>query len=549
MKRFAVALCLAALAAPALDAQDAPAPAPPTSARRRVAVLDFDYATVHSYVAGLYGSDVDIGKGVATMLVTELVQNGTYTIIERTQVERILNEHNLQQEGQLDASTAATLGRLLGADAIIIGSITQFGSDDKKLSAGGGGIHLGGIGLGGLGRKSSKATVVIDARIVNIGTGEILAVAQGKGESKRSGLMLAAAVGGGGGVLGGVFDMSSSNFANTILGEATRVAVTDLVTELAAAAPKIPETIAAITALVADVSGSELVINVGTAGGVRIGTEYTVVRPGREIKDPATGSVLRRVTTPVGKVKITSAVEGSATGTLTGDAAHVGDCVGACPLAPAGGPPAQKEGQGPAPASSTPPAPSTPPEGGVRVLPALQTGPVSGPFTWTGYSFTGTEHFRYDAFWGVGGQSQSGFHEVDATPAGNGRVQLRVQGRMGKDAYSMTTTLAPNEAVPTARMVQLGPAGMALFADYESVFAGHQWQVGEGWRGRSFSFKTESTCQYAGVQGLRGVMRTDQVVMDFCVSPNVGLPLAITMGYGSGSTSYSYGLKLTQFRP
>jgi len=43
MKRFALALCLAALAAPALDAQDAAAPA--TSARRRVAVLDFDYAT------------------------------------------------------------------------------------------------------------------------------------------------------------------------------------------------------------------------------------------------------------------------------------------------------------------------------------------------------------------------------------------------------------------------------------------------------------------------------------------------------------------------
>jgi hypothetical protein len=73
--------------------------------------------------------------------------------------------------------------------------------------------------------------------------------------------------------------------------------------------------------------------------------------------------------------------------------------------------------------------------------------------------------------------------------------------------------------------------------------------MGEGWGGRSFSFKTESTCQYAGVQGLRGVMRTNQVVMEFCVSPNVGLPLAITMGYGSVSPGYSYGLKLTQFRP
>ncbi|PYP08356.1 MAG: hypothetical protein DMD56_12920, partial [Gemmatimonadetes bacterium] len=63
------------------------------------------------------------------------------------------------------------------------------------------------------------------------------------------------------------------------------------------------------------------------------------------------------------------------------------------------------------------------------------------------------------------------------------------------------------------------------------------------------SFKTESTCQYAGVQGLRGVMRTNQVVMDLCVSPNVGLPLAVTTAYGSGSTNFSYGLKLTQFRP
>jgi curli biogenesis system outer membrane secretion channel CsgG len=328
MKRLALALCLSALAAPALDAQ---AVAPTAPARRRVAVLDFDYGTVHSTVTGLYG-DVDIGKGVATMLVSQLLGNGTYIMMDPAQVDRILNEQSLQQPGRADASSAATLGRLLGVDAVIMGSITQFGSADKKLGMGGGGFHLGGIGLGGLGRKSSKATVVIDARIVDIGTGEILAVAQGRGESKRSGLMLGAAVGGGGGLVGGVLDMSSSNFASTILGEATRLAVDSLVIQLVAAAPKIRETIAAITALVADVSGDQLVINVGTAGGVRIGTAYVVVRPGREIKDPATGNVLRRETTPVGKIKITSADERSSTGTLTGGPAQVGDCVGTCPL-------------------------------------------------------------------------------------------------------------------------------------------------------------------------------------------------------------------------
>src|SRR3989449_9378887 len=64
-------------------------------------------------------------------------------------------------------------------------------------------------------------------------------------------------------------DMWSSNLASTLLGEATRTAVINLVTKLAAAAPKIPEneTVAVVSALVADVSGSELVINAGTAGG------------------------------------------------------------------------------------------------------------------------------------------------------------------------------------------------------------------------------------------------------------------------------------------
>src|SRR5881227_2582480 len=142
MKRLALALCLTALAAPALQAQEtaAPAPAPAPAVRRRVAVLDFDYGTVHSSVTGIMGSDVDIGKGVATMLVSELARNGTYTVMERAQLDRILNEQNFQQDSRADASTAAKLGRLLGVDAIIIGSITQFGRDDKKLNVGGGKI-------------------------------------------------------------------------------------------------------------------------------------------------------------------------------------------------------------------------------------------------------------------------------------------------------------------------------------------------------------------------------------------------------------------------
>jgi curli biogenesis system outer membrane secretion channel CsgG len=321
MKRAVFVFALG-LAMP-LGAQQAP--------RKRIAVLDFDYATVHAGVAGLFGQDVDIGKGIADMLVTNLVREGTYSVIERKQLDKVLGEQNFQQSGRADPSSAVRLARILGVDAIIIGSITEFGRDDKKVG-GVGGVRIGGIGLGGLGKKEAKAVVVIDARIVSTETAEILGVATGKGTSKRSGINIAGGLAVGGVAAGGAFGSNSSNFGNTIIGEATRAAVDSLTGEVVAASARIASAPApSIKALIADVAGTEIIINVGTGGGVRVGAEYDVVRPGREIKDPATGRVLRRVTSPVGKLKVTAADEGSATGTLTGGPARVGDCVGSCP--------------------------------------------------------------------------------------------------------------------------------------------------------------------------------------------------------------------------
>src|SRR5256712_12615834 len=387
MKRAIALLVLATAALPALAASQAAPPA----AKRRIAVLDFDYATVQEYVNDIFGRDEDIGKGIADMLVTDLVRNGAYSVIERKQLDRVLQEQNFQQSGRADPTSAVQLARLLGVDAIVIGSITQFGRDDKKLGLGavGGGVHVGGIGLGGLGRKTAKAVVQIDARIVSTTTAEILGVATGHGESKRAGMTLVggAAIGGVGGA--GAFDMSSSNFSGTIIGEATRSAVDSLTGQLVAVAPQIAETKVEIHALVADVSGNDLIINVGTGAGLRVGAEYDVLRPGREIKDPATGRVLRRTTTNVGKLKGTSADESSAQGTLTGGPAKVGDCVGACPpnTSPGGGggadpgtpPPSPAPSAAAAPPASAPPAPAAPAVGAaLPAPPAPPTPPLPG---------------------------------------------------------------------------------------------------------------------------------------------------------------------------
>src|SRR5215510_6205682 len=111
--------------------------------KTRVAVLNFDYATVSTYVSSIFGSNQDIGKGIADILVDKLVQDGKFSVIERKVLDKILAEQNLSNSDRADPNSAAKIGKVLGVDAIIIGSITEFGRDDKKTNVGGG--ALGGV--------------------------------------------------------------------------------------------------------------------------------------------------------------------------------------------------------------------------------------------------------------------------------------------------------------------------------------------------------------------------------------------------------------------
>jgi curli biogenesis system outer membrane secretion channel CsgG len=297
--------------------------------KKRVAVLDFDYATVRSTVAALFGGDADVGKGIADLMVTRLVNDGVYSVIERKALDKIISEQNFSNSDRANPATAAKIGQVLGVDAIIVGSITQFGRDDKSLGVGGGAIGgvTGRFGLGGVGKKQAKAVVGINARMVNTETGEILAVAEGKGESKRSGLLLGGGGGSYGGAGGGAVDMSSKNFGDTILGEAVAQAVTDVARQLDDKAASLPAHVVQVSGLVADVSGNTLVMNVGSKSGLKVGDVLGVFRQGRQIKDPATGQVLKTIVTKVGDVTITEVEETSSTGTYNGQPANVGDAV------------------------------------------------------------------------------------------------------------------------------------------------------------------------------------------------------------------------------
>ncbi len=296
--------------------------------KKRVAIMNFDFATVQSNVAAIFGANTDVGKGVADLIVEKLVNGTTYSVVERKAIDKILAEQNLANSDRADPSTAAKIGRILGVDAIVVGSITAFGRDDKtrNLGANAVGGRLGRYGIGNLGTKSSKAVVGLSARLVSTDTGEILAVANGKGESSRSGTMLGGEGGSSRNAAGGVYDMASSNFGSTIIGEATMQAVNSLAQALEHNAARLPTKVIQVDGLVADVSGSTLVLNVGSRAGIKVGDRLQIQRSGKEIRDPATGRVIRRTNENLGDVKITEIDALSSVGTYTGSpGVKVGD--------------------------------------------------------------------------------------------------------------------------------------------------------------------------------------------------------------------------------
>jgi len=319
MRRLSMLLCLMVIFSLNSSAQ-----------KKRIAVLNFDYGTVRGSVSSIFGTDQDIGKGVADLLVNKLVKDGTYSVIERKELDKVLTEQNFSNSNRADPATAAKIGRVLGVDAIVVGSITQFGRDDKSNTIGGG--ALGGLsgrfGVGGIQRRNAKAVVGLSARIVDVNTGEVLAVADGKGESKRSGASLVGAGGGGGSAAGGGYDMTSSNFSQTVLGEAVHDAVNSVAAELNQNAQRLPTRVVTVDGLVADVTGNSVTLNVGTRAGVKVGDHLQIVRKVKDIKDPATGAIIRSIENKLGEITISEADELSSVGNFSGSALpKVGDRV------------------------------------------------------------------------------------------------------------------------------------------------------------------------------------------------------------------------------
>jgi TolB-like protein len=93
--------------------------------RMSVAVLPFENK----------GASQDLGEIILDKMITALFSQERFRVIERTQLDKILQEQQLALSGVLDASTAAALGKGLGVDAIIMGSVAATRSGSLSIDA------------------------------------------------------------------------------------------------------------------------------------------------------------------------------------------------------------------------------------------------------------------------------------------------------------------------------------------------------------------------------------------------------------------------------
>ena len=72
---------------------------------------------------------------LADMMITDLSLSNVLTVLERTQIQSLLNEMSLNEAGYTDEATGARAGRLLRAEHVVQGALTTLGDQAIRFDA------------------------------------------------------------------------------------------------------------------------------------------------------------------------------------------------------------------------------------------------------------------------------------------------------------------------------------------------------------------------------------------------------------------------------
>ena len=255
----------------------------------RVAVIGFD-STAPGYIWHL---NSELSKAATDLMINALIKTEGFRVFERIKLDAILQEQDFQAySGRVDPSTAVKIGKMLGVDLIVTGSVTSIVYQKS-----------GGIKLGPLSLKKSAASATITIRAINVTTGEIIFSEVRKGTTSKSGVSIRIPVAGG-------FGLSSESVTDIFS------AIEDVCQQTAvefAAKAEIDTAIASSLPLesyvvqVESTSSGEITkvyIKLGENSGIAVGDEIKIFQEGEVILDPKTQEVLDRELILVAQARI-----------------------------------------------------------------------------------------------------------------------------------------------------------------------------------------------------------------------------------------------------
>ena len=89
-------------------------------------------------VAGLAYADGRVsgdGNVLSERITTELVKKNRLKVVERKAIEKMFEELKLQRSGAIDQDSAKKLGKMLGADCVVLGSLSELAGNMIELNA------------------------------------------------------------------------------------------------------------------------------------------------------------------------------------------------------------------------------------------------------------------------------------------------------------------------------------------------------------------------------------------------------------------------------
>ncbi len=213
--------------------------------KKRIAVLDFE---------GNEKLEGKVDLKLSDMLITSLVQTGKFDIIERTKIEKLINEQKLGISGMIDESTAAEMGKILGAEYVVFGTVTSATQQNFDK----------------FGYELVVIEVVIDVRAVETTTGKILLAERSIGKSESKIIKSSQ-----GTVISGAIDYNLA-YAN-----AARQSIDNIGIKIGYLYP--------LLGYVVRADGNKITVDIGEDRGVKLNNVFIVFRIGEEILHPVTG--------------------------------------------------------------------------------------------------------------------------------------------------------------------------------------------------------------------------------------------------------------------